>query len=371
LGLEAQGPIVSADTYLQSGSAAATSFGALASVLVGPGGAAATQNKGLIQFDLSAWSGVSGSNVQKALLWVYINRVTTAGTIDAYDVTGTWGEPAVNWNSAPASGSLIGSVAVNAAGQWVSIDLTGEVQTWLTSPSSNHGIMLVADSSSPNTAVALDAKESTTTSHPAELQIVLTGPAGPTGPQGPSGPSGPAGVGPSGPSGPTGLTGATGPSGPAGLTGATGPSGPSGPAGPSGSGASVPANSATISFLNSSQTVAAGGAFMFNTLSPLNGSAIAFSPPSTNIEIISSGTYLISYGASASIIGGGQPAIGLHLNGVQVFGTIATPASAMGGATVVMNLSPGDQLDLANRASVPIVLTSSGVGAYLTLVQIH
>jgi hypothetical protein len=217
LRLEAQGPVVTADTYVQSGSAASTNFGALASLLVGPGGAAATQNKGLVQFDLSAYSGVSGSNVQKALLWVYVNRVTAAGAIDAYDVTGTWGENTVNWNTPPATGSLLGSVAVNTAGVWVSIDLTSEVQTWLTSPSSNHGIMLVANGS-PNTAVSLDAKESTTTSHPAQLQIVLTGPAGPTGASGPAGPSGP--------------------SGPAG-TGATGPAGPSGPSGPAGTGGGV------------------------------------------------------------------------------------------------------------------------------------
>ena len=225
--------VVSADTYVQSGTAAGTNFGALANVLVGPGGAAATQNKGLIQFNLSALSSLTGSDVQKAVVWVYVNRVTTSGQIDVYDVTSSWAENAVTWNVMPTSGALLGNMVVNSGNQWVGLDITTEVQTWLSTPASNNGIMLVANSS-PNTAVSLDSKESTTTSHPAQLQIVLNGSGGGTGPQGPtgpSGPSGPAGVGSSGPAGPSG---ATGPSGAPGIAGPSGPAGPSGSAGPSG-----------------------------------------------------------------------------------------------------------------------------------------
>src|ERR1044071_3214391 len=80
-----QGPVVVGDTYLQSGSNSAQNFGALANLLVGPG-TGATQSSGLVQFDLSAFSAVTASNVQKAVLWVYVNRMTTAGAIDVYDV---------------------------------------------------------------------------------------------------------------------------------------------------------------------------------------------------------------------------------------------------------------------------------------------
>src|SRR5205085_2418891 len=82
----AQGPTVAGDTYIQSGANATANFGSLASVVVGPGGAALTQNKGLIQFDLGAYNAVPAGNVQKAVLWLYVNRVTTAGAIDVYDV---------------------------------------------------------------------------------------------------------------------------------------------------------------------------------------------------------------------------------------------------------------------------------------------
>ena len=75
----AQGPPpVAADTSIQSGTYSSLAYGAQANIQVGPGGAAATQNKGLIRFDLSSLSGVTASDVQKAVLWVYVNRVVAA-----------------------------------------------------------------------------------------------------------------------------------------------------------------------------------------------------------------------------------------------------------------------------------------------------
>ena len=227
-----QGPTVSGDTYLQSGTNAAQNFGALANMLVGPGGAAPTQNKSLVQFDLSGFSGVQSSDVRKAVLWVYVNRVTTAGSIDVYDVTTAWAENTVTWNAAPVPGAILGTIPVSSASQWVGLDITPEVQAWLATPSQNHGVQLAAFTAA-NTAVQLDTKESTTTSHPAQLEIVLNGPAGATGPAGAAGPTGATGV--AGPAGTTGPAGSTGPAGAAGATGATGVAGPAGTTGPAGS----------------------------------------------------------------------------------------------------------------------------------------
>ena len=56
---------------------------------------AATQNKGLVQFDLPGLSGVQATDVHKAVLWLFVNRVTTAGAIDVYDVTSGWSEGTV------------------------------------------------------------------------------------------------------------------------------------------------------------------------------------------------------------------------------------------------------------------------------------
>jgi hypothetical protein len=201
----AQGPPVSADTYVQSGAGAAQNFGTAGNVLVGP----ASQNKGFIQFDLSGLSGVGASAVQKAVLWLYVNQVTTAGAIDVYDVTSPWTETGVTANTQPATGSIQGTIPILGANQWVGLDVTAEVQGWLATPAFNHGVELAA-LSAPTTAVSFDSKENTSTSHQPQLEVVLRGPAGPTGPAGatgspgPTGPAGPAGpVGPAGPAGPT------------------------------------------------------------------------------------------------------------------------------------------------------------------------
>jgi hypothetical protein len=230
---QAQTPTVSGDTYIQSGTNASQNFGALANVLVGPG-TGTTQNRGLIQFDLSGLSGVAAGNVQKAVVWVYVNRVTVGGAIDIFDVTTSWAEGTATWNSPPVPGAILGSIPVSTGNQWVGLDITPEVQAWLATPSVNHGLELQAFTA-PTTAVQLDSKENVSTSHPAQLQIVLQGPAGATGPAGPAGATGATGVagpagatGATGPAGSAGPTGATGVAGPAGATGATGPAGPSG-----------------------------------------------------------------------------------------------------------------------------------------------
>ena len=160
---------------------------------------------------------MQSSDVRKAVLWVYVNRVTTAGSIDVYDVTTAWAENTVTWNAAPVPGAILGSIPVSSASQWVGVDITPEVQAWLATPSQNHGVQLAAFTAA-NTAVQLDTKESTTTSHPAQLEIVLNGPAGATGPAGAAGPTGATGV--------AGPAGSTGPAGAAGATGATGVAGP-------------------------------------------------------------------------------------------------------------------------------------------------
>ncbi|MBK7928193.1 MAG: collagen-like protein [Bryobacterales bacterium] len=73
------------------------------------------------------------------------------------------------------------------------------------------------------TSVFFDSKESTGTSRPAVLSVILNGPAGAPGPKGETGAQGPQGIqgiqGPRGFTGPTGPTGATGPAGPSTLTG--------------------------------------------------------------------------------------------------------------------------------------------------------
>jgi len=174
--------------------------------------------------------GITSSNVSKATLVLYVDYVLTSGTMDVYQVSGSWSEGSITYNTAPALGTkLFSAVSVTKTG-FLSLDLTSSVQAWLSGTLANNGIALVPSSGSP-ISVSFDSKESIFTSHAADLALVLVS-AGPQGPQGPQGLQGP--TGPQGPIGATGTTGATGPKGDTGATGAIGATGPQGVTGPTG-----------------------------------------------------------------------------------------------------------------------------------------
>ena len=244
----------------------ATHYGTAPALLVT--GSAATSpvtnganNRAFVQFDLSALpGGTTAADVSHATLTIFVNHQYAAGAIDVYEADGVWNETNLLYSTPTVSlGNVVATaVPVNfTTGYYgfVTVDVTTAVTDWLSGAYPNNGLILAADSGSPNTILSIDSKEATATSHPAMLQVFLQqqGPTGPTGltgavgSTGPAGPSGPTGLtgavgatGPAGPSGPTGLTGAVGstgpagPTGPTGLTGAVGSTGPAGPTGPTG-----------------------------------------------------------------------------------------------------------------------------------------
>lgn len=248
--LNAADAALAGDTYISS-AGPSTNFGTAQKILIAPG------NVGLIQFDLSSYSPATIVNV--AYLRVYVDQVTTPGTLSIASVTSPWSENTVVFNTQPTPGALIAAVSVSTANTFVLANVTAQVQNWIANPATNFGFEITAAGS---TSLALDSKENTATSHPAMLLIDLQAPAGPagatgatgaqgaagapgptgptgqTGPTGPQGPPGPTGTrgaaGAAGVAGPTGAIGPTGPTGPTGATGATGPTGPTGPVGPTG-----------------------------------------------------------------------------------------------------------------------------------------
>ena len=274
--------VVTADTYLNANSRS-TNYGAAATLAVGSG------NSALIQFDLTALQslGLAAANIQKATLTFFVNTVHTAGAVDIALTGQTWTETGAsysNFDQALVSAPFATAIPVGGAGAFLSVDLTSQAQQWITGTLANNGVVITASPTAPLTYVLLDSKESTTTSHPATLDVVLTdvgspGPTGPTGPTGatgligatgnlgnagPTGMTGATGVtgitgitGPTGPTGSTGATGATGPTGatgvtgaigvlgPTGVTGLTGPTGPTGATGPTGSTGATGATGAT------------------------------------------------------------------------------------------------------------------------------
>ena len=241
-GIEA--PLV-ADAHVNSARPDANS-GAISNINVGAG------YTSLVQFDLGALpAGTTSSQVSRALLRLYCNRADVPGLVSIQPVTSAWGEYSVTYSSLPTLDAPIQVAGVTGSGTFVWIDVTAQVQRWITAPASNNGLAITAGSAS----VQFDSKENDLTGHAPALDISLvsqgpkgdTGAAGPAGPQGPSGVSGPVGpagpVGTAGPQGPQGLQGLQGiqgvqglpgpkgDTGPIGLAGSAGPAGPPGPAG--------------------------------------------------------------------------------------------------------------------------------------------
>jgi len=209
-----------------------TNFGTLANLYVGGG------NNAFLQFDLTTLpASLTASQVSRAILTVYVNRINTAGAITLSPVTSAWNELTVTYATQPALGTAFTTFTPVNAGAYITVDVTSLVQGWITTPASNDGIALT----SATAAVLLDSKENDETGHSAKLDITTTTPGatGATGAQGIQGPIGPQGVqgavGQQGIQGVQGVQGPIGPAGAIGLTGSTGAQGATGAAGATGS----------------------------------------------------------------------------------------------------------------------------------------
>jgi hypothetical protein len=244
--LAAQGTLTG-DTFLNPASPSGI-FGSLPTMTAGGGSTA------VVQFSLAPLPpGLNAGSISKATLVLYVNRVGVAGALQVASINGSFNELATSFAAPPpiAGAPFVTNVAAQQSGTYLVIDVTAQVQLGLSSGAV--GFAIGADPvNGASTQVLIDTKESTTTSHPAQLNITLassgpqgpvglTGPVGPAGPQGPIGPAGANGApgtpglpGIPGTPGTPGAVGATGPIGPIGPIGPAGPSGPAGPAGPVG-----------------------------------------------------------------------------------------------------------------------------------------
>ena len=141
-----------------------------------------------IRFNLSSIpTGYTGADVTKATLRLYVNAVTTAGNFNVDYVNSAWSESTIAAGNAPPPGStIVAGVSLITAdtNQYVLVDITSAVQAWLNGTEPSDGIALVSNSL---LSASFDSKESTTTSHPPELDIVFTEGGGVTGVLTPSG----------------------------------------------------------------------------------------------------------------------------------------------------------------------------------------
>ncbi len=194
-----------------------------------------SSNTGFLQFSLlkSLPRGVDDTDIDKAILKLFIGDVNTAGTLTIRQVNQAWQEttiPAAGIAPALDAGKKSFRISQGYAGHWVEFDVSDLVKGWVMLPATNNGLALTVEGASVLDAV-IDSKENTATSHQAVLDVVLNtkGEIGATGAKGDTGPSGAKGdtgaIGPIGAPGATGAKGAKGATGPKGDTGATGPSG--------------------------------------------------------------------------------------------------------------------------------------------------
>jgi hypothetical protein len=126
-----------------------------------------------IQFPLTSIP--VGASVSQATLKLYVNSVTTAGSFNVDYVNTAWAENTIDASNAPTPGTTIASnvnVTTVDKNQYILINVTSAVQAWLDGTETNNGLALVANSTFDAT---FDSKENTTTSHPAELDIVFAG----------------------------------------------------------------------------------------------------------------------------------------------------------------------------------------------------
>lgn len=184
------------DTYVRLSQPSAN-FGASPTLQV-TGGEAFT----VVQFSLDNLPpGTLSSQIARATLMVFVNRVVTPGNLNAGTYGNPWSEGTLVWAN---FGSFTGSASANVqqAGVFVPFDVTGAVQSWVANPAQNFGFAL----STATASLFLDSKENAATSHPPRLEIILAGPQGPQGIQGIPGIPGPKGdTGAAGPSSLNGL----------------------------------------------------------------------------------------------------------------------------------------------------------------------
>lgn len=162
-----------------------TNFGSATTINVG----GSNDAEALVQFDLTALgNGLSGANVSRATLTLFASKVGSAGSVNISVANGTWSEAMVSGTSAPpVPGAAVQSgVPIAGGNAYIYVDATAAVETWLNGAANNGFIITPVN----GVNVAFDSKESTTTSHPATLTVILTstGPMGPAGAKGATGP---------------------------------------------------------------------------------------------------------------------------------------------------------------------------------------
>src|SRR6266852_7625779 len=173
--------VIDSDTYINSTSTSTknTNYGGATSLRIASG------MTSFLRFDFSTLpGGTTASQVQKATLSFFVSSVTTAGSFDINRVNGNWTELGVAFNNYTLglSSTTVPTQPIGSgdANNFVTIDVTDLVKSWINGTFTNFGLALV---SVTGTNFTLHSKE-TSGGHPAWIEVALGGSSatGPTGP---------------------------------------------------------------------------------------------------------------------------------------------------------------------------------------------
>ena len=128
-----------------------------------------------LKFDTSTMP--PGTAIDAATLRLWVTKVKAPGDIEIYLVLDPWDEDTITRDNAPTGRIDVdgGAVTISEAdaNDFVTIDLTAEVQAWIDNPAENHGIVLAAPGGSA-VNVAFDSKENVRTGHQPELEVATS-----------------------------------------------------------------------------------------------------------------------------------------------------------------------------------------------------
>jgi hypothetical protein len=145
---------VAQDSYTST-AAPVTNFGTGPSIDVGFG----ATSQGFIQFDLSTLpAGTTSSEVTKAVAYIFVNKVATTGYIQFAPLNAAWTESGITHGNQPtwgvpfpaAPGILLTSGPTGTTQQFMAVDVTTQVQYWLSHPGTNYGNNYLDNSDRPD-----------------------------------------------------------------------------------------------------------------------------------------------------------------------------------------------------------------------------
>jgi hypothetical protein len=140
--------VISDDTYTVAGQST-KNFGTKKVIIVEAG------KIGYVKFNLSTLpAGLTGADIEKATLTLFVAKVKTAGSMDIYQINPAavpWTEKDLTSGSAPGSAPLDGLITTvfldsSQGNTFVSADVTGTVKAWMDG-AQNNGFALAPPSS--------------------------------------------------------------------------------------------------------------------------------------------------------------------------------------------------------------------------------